>query len=139
MQSSFEGLFKNNMTKQDIFKIIYEELKSLGISNLHYGNISIYKDTIFKDGETVSEEELSYIEYASLLLEIDSRKAQIHATSIIAKVKNCDLEELQIVIKKCFDKISESKHFDELERMLVLLPLMTRVEKLKSENKWNLE
>lgn len=127
------------MTKQDIFKIIYEELKSLEISNLNYKNINIYKDTLFKDGEIVSEEELSYLEYASLLLEIDSRKAQIQAASIIAKVKNCDLEELQIAIKKCFDKILESKYFDELERMLVLLPLMTRVEELKSENKWNLD
>ncbi|ULO01172.1 hypothetical protein AVANS_0537 [Campylobacter sp. RM5004] len=120
------------MTKQDIFKIICEELKSLELSNLNYENINIFKESILKDGEIISEEELRYIDYANLLLAINSKKSLIHTVNIISKLKNYDMNEYKIALEKCLKTIENTQYFKELEKSLLLLSLAEAINNTKN-------
>lgn len=120
------------MTKQDIFKIIYEELKSLNLSNLSYKNIDIFKNNILKDKQLIKEEDLSYIEYVNLFLEINTKKSLIYATRIISKLQNYEINEYKITLEKCLKTIENTQHFKELEKSLLLLSLAEAINNTKN-------
>ncbi|MBZ7979080.1 hypothetical protein AVBRAN12642_00345 [Campylobacter sp. RM12642] len=123
------------MQKQKIFEIICNECKEKQISIVNIEGFSIINEEIFclKSSNKISYNDLRYIDFAYILLEINTKNSLINAFSIAAKLVSDDYEEHKELLKKCFLLLDDTMHFKDLEKCLIMLQLKESYDKLEDK------
>ncbi|MBZ7977185.1 hypothetical protein AVBRAN12654_00100 [Campylobacter sp. RM12654] len=123
------------MQKQKIFEIICNECKEKQISIVNIEGFSIINEEIFclKSSNKISYNDLRYIDFAYILLEINTKNSLINAFSIATKLVSDDYEEHKELLKKCFLLLDDTMHFKDLEKCLIMLQLKESYDKLEDK------